>query len=343
MGTLHVFNDIHIGAARSAGTTPATQLELRAGLISQFAGLLDLAQDGEDVMILGDLFDSHTVPVLDVLSTYRVLTGFLTENPSSTLFLVAGNHDLSKTSTTLSSFQLLVSLLEDFRPRQAFGVLQPMPTAHGVIVPHAANQDLLNHNLSTVSKTGIVFLHCNYDNGFAAVSDQSLNLSREVVASRPNNTFVLGHEHQTKREGRVWIPGNQICSSISDCLHTKAKQYVKIVDGAPELVKLRDIDDIYIEMDWTALTDCPHRFVRVTGNATASQAPEVLAAINSYRRANETALVIGNYVAIDGEDSIGNVFSENLASVKAFDVMAALKESLTEVEFAVVERARALM
>lgn len=343
MGTLHVFNDIHIGAARSAGTTPATQLELRATLIQQFAGLLDLVEDGEDVMILGDLFDSHTIPVLDVLSTYRILVAFLENNPSSTLFLVAGNHDLSKTSTTLSSFQLLVSLLEDFRPMRVFGVLQPMQCAHGMIVPHAANQDLLDYNLTQLPQAGIVFLHCNYNNNFAAVSDQSLNLSKDFVDAHPNHTFILGHEHQTKREGRVWIPGNQICSSISDCLHTKAKQYVKVVNGVPELVTLFYISDVYTEMDWTALSDCPHKFVKVTGTASASQASEVLAAINSYRRANETALVIGNYVAIDGDESIGDVFAESLASVKAFDVMTALKEALTEPEFAVVERARALM
>ena len=67
-------------------------------------------------MILGDLFDAHDVASGMCLTHFTLLNNWLVEHPAATLYLVAGNHDLSKTSTTFSSFELLVGGITDCLP-----------------------------------------------------------------------------------------------------------------------------------------------------------------------------------------------------------------------------------
>ncbi len=66
--TLRVINDTHIGAIRSAGTTAASQLALRKHILERFQKLLPAAGD---LLINGDLFDSFSAPMNDVLPHHR--------------------------------------------------------------------------------------------------------------------------------------------------------------------------------------------------------------------------------------------------------------------------------
>lgn len=106
--SLTVLNDRHIGAVRSAGTTPATAYQLRLDLLSEFEE--ELYAIDTDLMILGDLFDGPDISKADLLRTYQVLNDWLTRSAKQ-LWLVNGNHDLSKSSTNFSSFQFLAALL----------------------------------------------------------------------------------------------------------------------------------------------------------------------------------------------------------------------------------------
>ena len=54
---LTVLNDLHIGVQRSSGTTPLTQWKLRQSVIAQADELIMEVET--DLMILGDLFDTH--------------------------------------------------------------------------------------------------------------------------------------------------------------------------------------------------------------------------------------------------------------------------------------------
>ncbi|MGK3946689.1 hypothetical protein ABK046_51050, partial [Streptomyces caeruleatus] len=64
-----VISDLHIGANRSAGTSPASAKALRDHLLSSFKDLLDKAN--EDVILNGDIFDSSNVSMTDLLETYN--------------------------------------------------------------------------------------------------------------------------------------------------------------------------------------------------------------------------------------------------------------------------------
>ena len=97
--TLTVLNDKHIGANRTGGTTPQTAWQLRQDIL---AGVKDLLEqvDG-DLMLLGDFFDSGSIPRADFTEAFGMLYRWLARGTGH-LWLVAGNHDLNKDSRQLS-------------------------------------------------------------------------------------------------------------------------------------------------------------------------------------------------------------------------------------------------
>lgn len=333
--SLTVYHDLHLGVQRSAGTTPLTAWNLRQSMLTQFADLMDAARDN-DVILLGDLFDSASVPMADWLRTFQILHEWVVYT-TKTLYLVAGNHDLSKTDTTLSSFQLLCKVLEDLHHDRVVSVFKPMGFKYGWIIPHLPNQDLFDAAIAEVpNSVDNLFLHCNFSNNFAAQSDQSLNLTQEQAAACPADRIIIAHEHQTRKIGKVWIPGNQIVSSVSDCLNTQAKQCFKILRGVAQLEILYPIHEVFEEISWSELRHSDKAFIRITGAALTNEAPDVVTAISNYRKSSN-AFVVSNAVKILTEDG-SDVFAKSLESVKAFDVMAALRAFLTPEEYSVVEQ-----
>jgi len=229
---LTVLNDVHIGVQRSAGTTPRSALALRDYVIESFAKLVD---EAGDLCILGDLFDQYSIPNSDLLMTMHILQRHCAAGKK--LYLVAGNHDLSKDSSRMSSFELLGRMMEAWFPEHAKLLMQPtMLEAGAYVIPHCVNQDRFNEALSEVPEgTKVLLLHANYDNVHAEHSDGSLNVTESVALGLVNRgmTLVFAHEHQnrTALNGRVIIIGNQVPTSVSDCLGAKKKYMLRIYDG----------------------------------------------------------------------------------------------------------------
>jgi hypothetical protein len=329
---LTILNDSHIGAIRGAGTTPVTQWQLRQHLLATFASHLPA---GSDLMLLGDLFDTNNVPVHDVLKTYLILVDWLTANPHATLWLVAGNHDLSKTSTILSSFEFLCSLLQKFSPR-VYVVMEPRECPWGYIIPHLPNQDLFDLALSEMPPSRTLFVHCNYDNNFAAQADQSLNLSKLALERLPVEQVIVAHEHHKRKVGKVYIPGNQMASSVSDWLSESDKFYTTLeIGGEPQFVKCADRSTEFVQMNWKELQVTDHLFVRVNGDATPEEATSALNAVNKLR-ARHPALVVTNGINMLSEDNAAAI-SASLDEVAAFNIWETLEAYLEPAEFTVVQ------
>lgn len=333
---LFVCNDIHIGAVRSAGTTTATATQLRADLLYGYSQLLDLA-NGCDLLINGDLFDTANVLLVDMFAALKLTAEWLQRNPDSTLTLPPGNHDLSKNSETFSSFDFFANYL-----RVEFGDRVTVPRALAQIaegmwvIPHMPNQDLFEMELAKVPPCSYLFLHCNYDSGFAIKSDHSLNLSREMADKLPAETIIIAHEHQGKRDGKVLVVGNQIPSSVADCLGNE-KKYAVRVGPAIEYIETWRAEDDFVELEWIELVDCVNttcRFVRVIGTATAAEGAAVVTAISKFRQATK-ALVVTNAVKIEGMDT--SVMEDlSLEQIQEFDVMRELMAILSPEEQAIV-------
>jgi metallophosphoesterase superfamily enzyme len=331
--TLTCVSDWHLGAIRSAGTTPATAYQLRQDLLAAGGRILEKTKG--DLLVNGDLFDGPDIPRADLLQAIRMFSDWLDENPTSRLLLANGNHDLDKNSTRLSSFQFFAQLLMGQYPQRVTHVEEGTSIIEhdAYVIPHRANQDLFNIELANVPPCRFLFVHANYDNQFAVESDHSLNLSKEQAQQLPVEYIVFGHEHQARTElgGKVVIVGNQFPSSISDCLGNTDKQLLRIADGKYSLhTTWQDIDERtgkidYTEQDWRELVDVG-RFIRVTGHATAAEADKVVTVLGRFRREAD-ALVITNAVKIEGIDD-GAEMTLSHEEVTSFNVMEALREFL---------------
>lgn len=323
--TLRVLNDIHVGSVRVAGTTAASQLTLRKHIIERFQKLLPATGD---LLINGDLFDSFSAPMNDVLSTYEILADWLHEHPSATLYNSAGNHDKAKTDNVMSSFQFLGRLLARQFSRRYVHIEQPTEIPYGYVIPHLANQEFFNAALSGMPSTKRLFLHCNLGNKFAETADQSLNLSLPVLDTLPCNEVILGHEHKHRTVGKALVVGNQIATSVADWLGPD--KYYADLGESTHLFRCAEKQKEFIQQDWKGLKETDALFVQVTGTADADQAFEVVSAINKFRKSSN-AFVVSNAVDVTADD--GSVFSANLESVKAFSILQSLKESLTAGEY----------
>ena len=328
--TLQILNDVHIGAIRSGGTTPSTQIVLRKKLINDFERLLP---ENKDLMLLGDLFDKANIPLTDVLETYKVLCNWLASNPDNWLFNVAGNHDLSGSSNVLSSFQFLGALLKHSFPDRYMHIEEPARTPYGYVIPHLRNQDLFDQALEQAPAGEVLFVHANFESPFAQHSDQSLNFTHEQVQKA--KLVICAHEHQARSLKNVEIPGNQIASSVSDWLGAKTKRFLTLDETGFYYTDCVRSEDEFIVQDWKALEETEHAFVRVEGTASAEQASEVVNAINRFRKTS-SALVITNAVKVESDGATVD-FESTLEKVQGFNVMEALRGFLTAEEMKTIE------
>ena len=330
---LRIINDVHAGAIRSAGTTPATQMELRQHVVRELAKLLPA--DG-DLMLQGDLFDTNNVPLSDMLAVYELLDAWM-RGTKGKLYNVFGNHDASKTSNVLSSFQFLGRLLKRYGERYIH-IEEPTMTPWGYVLPHMLNQEQFDIALAKVPQCDYLFVHCNFNNHFAAQSDQSLNISEVQALECKAKKIVFAHEHHPRDSGKVLVPGNQIATSVSDWLQPTDKRFLSLRDDLTSFyTPAAKRGDEFAEVGYADLAAYggTAKFIRVVGAAKSEQTSTILTAINKFRRASD-ALVISNSVQIETDGEVIQ-FDEVLKSAESFSVMAALKPYFTEPEYKVLE------
>jgi metallophosphoesterase superfamily enzyme len=335
MQKLTILNDHHLGVIRSAGTTPLTAFQLRQYVNECFAAEVEKAEG--PLCFLGDLFDTGHIPMADLLRAWQVLREHCRKGRA--LIMVQGNHDLEKTLTTLSSFQFLCQLLVG-----EFGGLVTVvdrPTLltewDAYVVPHLPNQDLFDAALAEVPACSFLLVHCNYHNNFAVESDHSLNLSMDQARALPVKHIIFAHEHQQKTAlgGKVVVVGNQFPSSVSDCLGNDSKRCAVLQGGGITFRETWNAAGEYEEQAWNALIETKAKFVRVTGEASAEEAADVVSAIAKFRNKSK-ALVITNAVKVAGAADAAQI-QMTMEEVKAFDVLAAVLECLDPREQEVVK------
>ena len=334
-----VINDIHIGVQRKAGTTQASQEALRGFLFDSLRATLD--QTAEDHLLVdGDLFDTFEVSPRDWIETYSVFCAWLAKG--TFLTLVAGNHDTVERGEKMSSFAMLCRVLKD----QYTNVQLVMIDAWGEVdqgvyaVAHCANQDLFDLRLGELLKQApkFLFIHANYDNKFAAVSDHSLNVSQEWAERfiEIGTTMIFSHEHQAKtaRGGKVIVLGNQFPTSVADCLGNDTKFAHTLNDGVLTKVPTwaTDIPNGYIQIDWRELSEYAGAagFIRVAGAALATEAADVIGTLAKFRQ-RSPAFVVTNAVAIDGIVQASELPAA-FEAAKAFDVVAYIHKNLSAEE-----------
>lgn len=342
-----IISDTHIGASRKAGTTPASQAALSAYIHQNFESLIN-ATDEDHIVINGDLFDGFEVPGTDLIRTFSVIDRwFMRARQAQHLTLVAGNHDWNPRADRVSSFHLLAHFLR-VRRGMSVDVIDHTRGFSRVAdrvwaIPHMPNQDLFDIELSRAmaDRGDILLLHANYDNNFAVESDHSLNVSREIAGQLVDRgwTLIFGHEHQIRVTESIVIPGNQVPTSVADCLGCKGKYYLTLSGKETQLREWLNLEEdrVFTRTDWRNLdTDPGYQFIRVEGTATAEEAAEVVDAVARFRAKSE-AYVVTNAVKVEGVAAFDELAEMSLEQITAFNVLDALLEELSEEEGKVVK------
>ena len=330
MKPLYIINDLHISAIRVGGTLPSTAWQLRQDLLQGFAELLGRCDS--DVAINGDFADDYRMIAADILKAHEIISAWMVKGHK--LYALPGNHCLSKSSLDLSSFEFLFRLLAEQFPEQVVLMMEPGQLCDGVYaIPHVPNQSLMDLELGRVPDgTEYLLLHANFNNVFAKNSDHSLDVSESQIDALNIKHAVFGHEHVQRSEmgGKVVVVGNQLISSISDCLNNKTKRMAKITDDGIEFIDTWTAEGDYAEIDWRELEDTGARFIRAVGTATAEEAEQVVSAISRFRK-DSKALIVGNAVRVAGVNDQDELVLTHEA-LTTFNVREALRELLTDDE-----------
>jgi DNA repair exonuclease SbcCD nuclease subunit len=308
------------------------------------------ATDEDHIVINGDLFDGFEVPGTDLIRTFNVLDRwFMKGRQAQHLTLIAGNHDYNPRGDKVSSFHLLAHFLK-VRRGMAVDVIDH---THGFsrvsdrvwAIPHVANQDLfdieLHRALDAAGEGDFLLLHANYDNNFAVEADHSLNVSKEAadLLISAGWTLIFGHEHQPRVYTGIVIPGNQIPTSVADCLGCDGKYYLTLQgkDVARHEWSNLEEERVFARVDWRNLdTDPGYQFIRVEGTATAEEAAEVVDAVARFRAKSE-AYVVTRAVKVEGVAAFDGLAEMSLEQITAFNVLDALLAELSEEEGKVVK------
>ena len=339
--TTKITTDWHIGVRRVAGTTPVTQQQLRDVLRNKLAETLD----DNDHLIAGDLLDHFTVETSELIALYHVFSEWLTKY-GRRLALLRGNHDHSIRGSQASSFDLLASILRAQFPEQVTVADEVTEWKQFVLVPHLPNNETLNIEVAKLKdvRDKVVVFHANIDNFFAAESQHSLCLSIEQIEDLVSrgNLVLCGHEHQYRElvNGRCVVLGNTYPSSIADCLGNSRKVSAHVTGTNIELEETWHSEGNYIEVDWQSLRDGTaeigeQQFIRITGEAKADQAADVVNVVARFRQTSD-ALVVGNAVRVEGQAVFDEMALESTESIKAFDVLNAIYSQLEPREVEVV-------
>jgi hypothetical protein len=333
MKPLYVFGDVHLGTERSSGTTPFTRQKLKEDLLANYADLLCNAKGY--LLINGDWLDTDKIALKDLFECYRLTSEWLTINEK--LYISEGNHCQAGNAQNTSSFDLLCKLLVAVHGDKVvpiYGSLY-LPAHDAYVISSLRNQDLFDQALTQVPKCSTVYLHCNYDNFFAASSQHSLNLTEEQAAKLPAQRIVMSHEHGHRKalNGKVHLIGAPFCSSVSDCVASDEKYMVKVAGDTVEYIATWEASTDFSRQDWRNLQDTGARFIRVEGDATASEAADAVSAISKFRARSE-ALVITNAVRVEG--ATPEEIELSVEQMAVFDVKAAVLELFTAEERSVL-------
>lgn len=324
-----VTTDWHIGAKRSAGSTPQSNESLKRFMLHSLSAALNHNQPH---LILGDLLDQFTIDSSTLFDTYQVIFKFLSSGQE--LAVLRGNHDYHPRNLQVSSFDLLMGVLEHQFPQTLTVARTVREWKQFILVPHLPNNELLNIEIDRLkhTKDRVIVFHANYDNFHAEDTLHSLNLSPEVVSDLVgrNNTLVLGHEHDHRvlHDGKLLILGNGVPSSIADCLGSKFKFSATFNGLDYELEPMLAVEEVFARVDWRDLDHAPDKhFIRVEGTASADEASEVVNAVAALRQ-RSNAFCISNAVKVDGLAEFDKLAEMSYADVTSFDVLECLLAEL---------------
>lgn len=299
-----ISSDYHLGVTRNSHTTPASRERLKQAVFKQ---ALYVTKPTFSVC-LGDLFDQFWSDAETLKQGKEIY--------DKCCLVLTGNHDRSNRVNAASSLEFLEHICESDEPAitdvaevrkidSFLSINQPTQWIH-----HKMTQTLFDACLGQVESTGgLLFLHCNYDSGFAT-DDSSLNLTKEqaeILLTKVDKIF-LGHEHQPNEhfDGRLIICGNIHPTSFSDISDKYSYTVDKDLNVTKELIW--DSKKNQIKFDYKTLAETiyleGYQFIEITGKAESSELPSIARAVSNLWKTCPNALMIRNSVTCTKVEAI---------------------------------------
>ena len=183
--------DLHLDSPMESNLPPEQARERKAEILSTFAKLVRLADEGgvSAILIAGDLFDSNHI----TKKTEKYILELITSHPNLYFFYLAGNHDRGNVLRDLEDKPENLCLFEDGWRSYAFGEV----TITGSERPDV---DTLNLNPDALN---IVMMHGQERAGKAKGSDDTIRFA--ALKNKHIDYLALGHLHEyrtAKIDGR---------------------------------------------------------------------------------------------------------------------------------------------
>jgi hypothetical protein len=267
------------------------------------------------------------------LSTLISVLQATAEHPEQ-IWILAGNHDLSKNTTTMSSFDFLGQVISLLMAPNISLITEPMVIEkHNlVMIPHLSNQEIFDKALSDYSnKDHTLITHCNYDSFFALEKDHSLNLTPEQA--KKFKQVISGHEHAIRHVKNVYMLGSFVPCNVKEAATPKRTHIFDAATGEIEAIQSLSQDRIgaYSEIHYSELqnpgVNAAAWFIKIIGSVTAAEAPLILTQIADFRK-KSTAYMIQNATVVEtiGLESLG----AEETSFESIDTWKALGSMLKE-------------
>lgn len=310
-----IIADLHQGLNRKTGVTAESLEEFENDKINNLSALMVQHEDKEAI-IAGDLFDSSRVSLHAVLQVATVLL----KHPKK-VWIIAGNHDLSKNTLKMSSLAFLSEWLK-MQDTNVEVIFKPTPigASHEILaVPHMPNQGLFDEVLSASSGFSTLITHCNYENNFAVDKDHSLNLTKKQASKF--KMVISGHEHNKRTVGNTHMLGSFAPCNVGEAAVEKVSH---VFD--PEALSLEPVGQsshTYQEIHWHDIEAALSvGFLKVIGEATAAEAPTVLSAVAALRKTSP-AYMIQNAVTVQTIE-LGEIEGASFDSVNTMELLGSI-------------------
>lgn len=320
-----IFSDPHIGLKRNSHTTPASRERLSLAIYEQASSL---AKRQSYTVCCGDLFDEYWSNATTLAQGQEIL--------QHTDIMLTGNHDESSRANAPSALSFLRNMsytdIDDWNNASQVWVMRTQfNQVHLQWIHHKMTQTLFDACLEQVESTGgLLFLHCNYDSGFAT-DESSLNLTKEQAESLLTKVdkIFIGHEHAPSEHfnGRLIICGNIHPTSFSDISDKYVYQVDKDLNVTKELIwSAAELSARvnYLDLIETDVNLEKYAFIEIIGSAESSELPAIARAVANLWKTCPNALMVKNSVSCVKTE----VFE--LKEVQITDTMAMITAELKE-------------
>jgi len=312
-----VLSDLHFNCLRQGGTTDASRIALDDHLFVRAQHIINTIPH-DKIIIVGDWSAKNSVSEKTILKSYNLLK-------DREVIMLRGNHDEgSMRLGEICGLELLGALL----PKTQLVFHEPQTIDGMCFIPHTFDQKTFDAHLDLVGERQLVFLHANYANSFAEHADHSLNFSGEQhkVMREKGNVCLLGHEHAQRDLDGLYILGCTYPTSISDCLGGSKRVMVYDSEtGTFESIETWNQEEDYIEIPWQDIRLTNHNFVRIVGECSVVEYPEIVRNVGKLRK-ESSAFIVANAVkaVVEEREQI------NKEEITGFNILELLLENVDE-------------